>query len=209
MKIQQMKQGKKIIISMIHKEKMCKAEATVLTNYEDGVLITPVYCDGELVDLCKSASVEYEDSITGAKHIFKVDRLRSVNFAGAEFNVVSGNEITTENNKRKAARYEINAQGTVHINGKVPASVTIHDISLRGLAFMTGGYSKYNLGDTVRVMFYKDRHNGRIDVTGTVARVFKLSGHEAVGITLNNFSTDYITYVMKKRSDKLGVEISA
>ncbi len=58
MKIQQMKQGKKIVISMIHKDKMCKAEATVLTNYEDGVLITPVYCDGELVDLCKSASVE-------------------------------------------------------------------------------------------------------------------------------------------------------
>ena len=209
MKLQQMKQGKKIIISMIHKDKMCKAEAYVLTEYNTGVLITPVYCDGEIVDFCRNASLEYEDSISGEKHIFKVESLMKVSFVGSDFHVVDGKEITASDNKRKAERYVSNTPATVHINGKTPSSVTIHDVSLRGLAFMTGGLAKYEKGDSIRIMFYKDKKSGRIDITGTVARVFRLSGHEAVGVSLTGLSTDYIAYVMQKKNEKVGSEISA
>lgn len=201
MKIQDMKQGKKIIISMIHNGLMVKAEATVLIHYEGGALITPVYSNGTIVNSCSSASLIYEDDYTDEKHLFKVDSLQRVDFGGSAFHIVKGKEITGENNRRRAKRYNVNIPGTAHVNGFTPYNIVVHDVSLRGMSFLTDGLAKYKVGDTVRLMFYKSKTSKRIDVVGSVARVFKISGHEAIGLSLSGFSTDYINFVLEKKSE--------
>lgn len=210
MKIQDMKQGKKIIISMIHNGMMVKAEATVLIHYDGGALITPVYCNGTIVDGCNGASLTYEDDYTNTTRLFRVDSLEKVDFAGSVFHIVRGKEITTENNRRRACRYKVNLPATAYLDGFTPYNAVVHDVSLRGIAFLTGGLANYHLGDTVRLMFHKGSNGKRIDIVGTVARVFKISGHDAVGLNLNGFSTDYINFVLEIKSEmESGVSAAA
>jgi hypothetical protein len=203
MKINEMSQGKKIIIKMVHNNKEHNIEATVLTKYGNGVLITPVYVEGRIIDYCSNASFEYEEDFSGIKHFFKVESLNRVDFSGSDFHVLSGKEVILANNQRKAERYYAEISGKVQLNNKVTLSAIVHDVSLRGMSLMVSDAGEYNVGDSIKVMFHKDKTSSRIDVYGKVVRKFNIGGRTAVGCVLNNFSADYINFVMTKRFEKL------
>lgn len=203
MKINDMNMGKKITLNLMHNNQEYKVEVSVITKYGDGVLITPVTVDGELVDYCSNANFVYEEEYTGIKHRFKVDSLNRVDFSGTDFHVLCGREIKEDSNQRKAERYIVELPGRVQINGRAPKSVVIHDVSLRGMSLMVGNGCDFKTGDRVRVVFNKDKASSQIDLYGSVVRMFNIGNRAAAGVVLKNFSADYISFVMSTKAAKL------
>ena len=63
MKIYDIPQATKITINMVHNNQNRTVEATVITRYGDGILITPILVDGRLIDICSNANFEYTETI--------------------------------------------------------------------------------------------------------------------------------------------------
>ena len=62
MKINAITPGTQLNIRVNYKDNSFDANATVLTGYGDGVLITPVFCDGKIIEYC-SYSIMISDYI--------------------------------------------------------------------------------------------------------------------------------------------------
>lgn len=204
MKIKEITQGKTITISMIYKNEVLKTEATVLTPYSDGILITPIVVGGKIIDGCTNAKFEYVDTVTGKAHLFTVDSIRKLGFNGSNFHFIRGREAVLEDTQNVSQRYEVKAPGLVHINNMYNSRVIVRSVSLKDMVFMTGGLAKYRVGDKVRVVFQRNKLGSRVDVIGRVGRVFKTGGHEAAELALTNFSKDYVSFVMDCRNEADG-----
>ncbi|WP_029232466.1 PilZ domain-containing protein [Butyrivibrio sp. VCB2006] len=199
MKIYDIPQATKITINMVHNNQNQTVEATVLTRYGDGILITPISCNGQLIDIVSNANFEYVEALTDDKHVFQADTISRVDFAGTDFHVVTGREIVIADNQRKAERYNVQIMGTAVINKSFSISVVLHDISMRGFSLMVGKNSGYKIGDKVKVEFAKDESSARMAMYGIVVREFSIGGYNAVGCEIENISPKVLSFIMEKK----------
>ncbi len=203
MKIYDIPQATKITINMVHKNNSYTVEATVLTRYGDGILITPITCEGEPIDFCyNNANFEYTENYSGIKHTFVADTISRVDFSGSDFHVITGREIIIANNSRKAERFSVEIMGSAVVNQKTPTSIVIHDLSMRGFSLLIGKNSEMKTGDRVRVTFNRQDKAGRITMEGVVVRRFQVGGYEAVGCELESTSPLLLSYIMEKKQEK-------
>lgn len=201
MKIYDIPQGTKITINMVHNKTNYTVEATVITRYGDGVLVSPLYCGGELIDICNDAHFEYSEAVTEKKHLFQADNISRVDFSGTDFHVILGREVVVAENMRKAERYKVQIMGNATINRTEALSVIIHDISMRGFSLMVGKRSNCKVGDRVKVEFTKDSKSTKLELRGIVVRCFKIGPYEAVGCETENISPNVIGFVMEKKEE--------
>ena len=199
MKIYDIPQATKITISMVHNNQNRTVEATVLTRYGDGLLITPVYCDGRLLDIISNANFEFEESITGDKHMFQADTISRVDFAGTDFHVVTGREIVIADNQRRAERYPVQIIGNAVINHSANISVVIHDISMRGISLIVGKNSGFKIGDEVKVEFAKDANSAKMTIRGVIVREFTIGTYNAIGCEIENIGPRALSFIMDKK----------
>lgn len=203
MKIYDIPQATKITINLVHNNQNRTVEATVLTRYGDGILITPVSINGQLVDVCANANFEYEESIKGVKHMFQADTISRVDFAGTDFHVVTGKEIIFGENQRKAERYSVHIMSNAMINKTRNISVILHDISLRGFSLMVGKNTGFNPGDRVKVEFFKNENSPKLVLNGIIVRNFLLDGYNAVGCEIENINPRVLGFIMEKKAERL------
>lgn len=202
MKIYDIPQATKITINMVHKESSYTVEATVLTRYGDGILVTPIKCGEKPVDFCNNANFEYTENYSGIKHTFQADTISRVDFAGSDFHVITGREIIIANNSRKAERYSVGIMGSAVINQQAPTSIIVHDISMRGFSLLIGKNYELEAGDRIKVTFNRQDKAGRITMEGVVVRRFKVGGYEAVGCELEATSPLLMGFIMEKKQEK-------
>ena len=199
MKIYDIPQGNKITINMGYNKTNYTVEATVITRYGDGVLVTPLFCGGELIDICNNANFEFVETVSQKQHLFQVDNISRVDFAGTDFHVVNGREIVIADNQRKAERYKVQIMGSAVINRQEALSVIIHDISMRGFSVMIGKHSTCKVGDRVKVVFYKDSKSQKLELHGVVVRGFKIGNYEAIGCETENITPNVLGFIMDKK----------
>lgn len=200
MKIYDLPQATKITINLVYNGENHTIDATVLTRYEDGILITPIVCDGEMIDYCDNANFEFSENFSGNKHLFNVDSIRKVDFAGSDFHVVTGKEIIVNDNQRKAERYVIRAMGNAIVNKYQACSVVIHDISMRGFSLVVGSASGLAVGDKIKVTFSSDPSDRTMFVRGVVVRKCYLGGCPAVGCEIEVITPRVLGFIMELKA---------
>ena len=202
MKIYDIPQGTKITINLVYKRTHYTVEATILTKYGNGILITPLFCGGGLIDICTNAHFEYEDPYSGRKHIFQADSISWVDFSGADFHVIDGREVVVNSeNQRKAERYMVQIMGNAVFNGDVFRSVIVHDISMRGFSLMVGKHSNVSVGDKIKLEFSKSEYSTKMVLEGVVVRNFLIGGYEAVGCEIETISPAVMSFIMEKKEE--------
>ena len=206
MKIYDIPQATKITINMVHNNQNKTVEATVLTRYGDGILITPVSINGQLVDIVSNAHFEYVESIQGIKHMFQADTISRVDFAGTDFHVVTGKEIIIGEKQRKAERYSVQIMCNAVINKTRHISVVLHDISLRGFSLMVGKNTGFKVGDRVKLEFLKNELSPKLVLNGIIVRNFSIGGYNAVGCEIENINPRVLGFIMEKKAERLKVK---
>ena len=202
MKIYDIPQATKITINMVHNDSPYTVEATVLTRYGDGILITPVKCGSDSVDFCKNANFTYTEKNLDKTHTFHADTISRVDFAGSDFHVITGSEIVIASNQRKAERYSVELMGCAVVNKEEPVSIVVHDISMRGFSLLVGKNSKLKIGDKLKVTFNRVDKAGKFTMNGVVVRLFDIGGYEAVGCEMESGSPLLLGYIMEKKLEK-------
>ena len=199
MKIYDIPQASKITINLVHNNESRTVETTVLTRYGEGVLITPVQVDGQLIDFCDRAHFEYVESYTNIKHIFQVDDITKVDFSGSEFHVVNGKEVISSSNRRRAERYETEVMCSAVINDTTRISAVLTDISMRGFSLMVGYFYGLSVGDKIRIEFFKDFKSIKIVIEGVVVRNFFIDGNLAAGCAIEHIDPRGMAFVLERK----------
>lgn len=203
MKIYDIPQATKITINLVHNNQSKTVEATVLTRYGDGILITPISVNGDLIDISSNANFEYQESFTEVKHMFQADTISRVDFAGTDFHVVTGKEIVIGEHQRKAERYSVQIMSNAVINKTRTISVVLHDISLRGFSLMVGKNTGFKPGDKVKIEFNKDPLSPKLVLNGVIVRSFSIGGYNAVGCEIENINPRVLGFIMEKKAEHL------
>ena len=205
MRINAINPGTKINIHINYKEYSFDASATVLTSYGDGILITPVFFGGRIIEYCSAAYFETYNPITGVTHKFQVDDLSRVDFSGTNFHVIRGKEITRSTNNRKAERFKIQREASAFLlskNGQ-RVSLVVNDLSVRGISLLVGKYSHlFEIGDEIEIDLINEDTKKHVVFTSVVVRKFKVGAFDAIGCELKHISTSLLTYIEFKRKQK-------
>ena len=203
MKIYNINPGTKLNITLTYKGCRFNAEATVLTQYGKGLLITPVYHDGKIIEYCSDATFEAVSPYSGATHKFCIDSLSRIDFSGTDFHVISGWEVVQQTNQRKAERFKLHKEATVTLENRQALRLVINDISIRGVSFLVGRSSSvFNIGDVLDIDFIKEGSFSHIKLSCAVVRKFKIGEYEAIGCELRNDSTSLVSYIQYKKQQK-------
>ena len=200
MKITSVPQMTEITIKMVYNGKEIETSTRVLTTYGDGLLVTPVICEGQVVDYCRGGSFVYRDPFTGGSHTFILDSIARTDFNGGNFHVLTGKENLIVDRKRKAERYMVQKMGLAQINKKINVNLMINDISMRGISLLLGNDHAVNVGDEIKLTFFGNAGK-RMVVECKVVRLFDIQGIRAAGCVFKNVTTDIITYVLDKKSE--------
>lgn len=202
MKVKNISPGTKVNIELIHEGKKYKVESTVLTQYSDGVLITPVVCEGKMIQYCSEASMSYTDSY-GKLRSFCLDSISPIDFSGSLFHVAQGCETVKIPNNRKAERYKIQRIAHARVGNKIEQKVLVNDLSMRGISLLVGKSSKaYEIGDKVDLDMVKEDGYSHVKISCQVVRKFKIDQFEAVGCELRNVSTCLLDYILCIKKQK-------
>ena len=203
MKITNIHAGTQITINLVYNEKTYISTVTALTSYGQGLLITPIYCDGKIVDYCSDAYFTVKSPFSLEEHKFHINSLSRVDFSGSNFHVITGNECVATDQKRKSERIKIQKAAIVYLDKTQEINVMINDLSMRGISLLVGKNSKYfNVGDQITLDILKDGIFKHIRVNCTVVRQFKIGEYDAIGCELKNISTTLLEYIISKKKQK-------
>ncbi len=203
MKITNIFPGTQITIDLVYNDAKYTINSTVLTSYGNGILITPLFCDGNMIEYCSNATLSYKDSTTGEEHRFKADNISRIDFSGTDFHVFNGKEIVNANNGRKAERYQIQKDAIVYTADHKMVQLLVNDLSMRGISLMAGKNSHlFNIGDTISLELPQDDTFTHIKVTCKVVRKFTINGYDAIGCELKDITTRLLEYVLSKKAEK-------
>ena len=210
MKITSIPQMTEINIKMVCQGTEIKSSTRVLTSYGEGILVTPITLNGQVINYCSTGSLEYEDPFTGEVHTFILDSIARTDFNGVDFHVLTGKENTIVDRKRKAERYMVQKMGAAVINKKRTANMMVNDISVRGISLVIGNDNSVNVGDQIKITFMRDVAK-KLTVNCRVVRLFDIHGLKAAGCVFTDVSTDIITYVHEKKEEykeKMSVKVA-
>lgn len=203
MKITNIHPGTQITINLVYNGNTYISTVTALTSYGQGLLITPIYCDGKIVDYCSDAYFTVKSPITSEEYKFHITSLSRLDFNGSNFHVITGNEYVTTTQKRKSERIKIQKAAVVYLDKTQEINVMINDLSMRGISLLVGKNSKYfNVGDEITLDILKDGIFKHIRVNCTVVRQFKVGEYDAIGCELKNISTTLLEYILDKKKLK-------
>lgn len=105
-------------------------------------------------------------------------------------------------NRRGAVRLFLGALGDLYLGSTSapPISITIKDISLSGLAFITDAEVKLEVGKSVIVSFSDGWENVKFTINCTIIRTFEMDrGRILYGCTLNSESNALGKYINEKQ----------
>ena len=199
-----------INIQMVCHGTEIKTSTRVLTSYGEGLLVTPITVDGQVVDYCSTGSLKYEDPFTGEVHTFILNSIARTDFNGVDFHVLTGKEDTIVDRKRKAERYMVQQMGVAVINKKRTANMMVNDISVRGISLIIGTENGINVGDEIKIAFMRSAAK-KLVVNCRVVRLFDIHNLKAAGCVFTDVSTDIITYVQEKKekyNEKTSVKVA-
>ncbi len=211
MRIVEIPQMTEITIHMVYNDTNMTVQSRVLTAYGDAVLVTPILCDGQMVDYCNKAIIEYLEPSSGLKHVFQSDSISRTDFNGTDFHVIRGKEIVITDRHRKAERYMVQVMGTAVVNKKKTINVIVNDISMRGISLLIGKGQSVNLGDEIKLSFFKNGIMKRISVKCKVVRLFNVGAYNAAGCVLEFVDSDLMLYVSEKKreyNEKIAVKVA-
>ena len=201
MKITDIPQTTEITIKVVHNGVNKDCKTTVLTTYADGLLVTPIMCEGRMVEYCAGGTIEYEKPGTGVNHHFQLESITKTDFDGTCFHVIRGKEVAVIDKKRKAERYMVQRMGVAVVNGRKTINVIVNDISMRGLSLLVGKDQYYKVGDELAVSFFTGGVAQRLKLRCKVVRLFQIGGYNAVGCTVKNIDMDYLNFVSEKKAE--------
>ncbi|RKM60429.1 PilZ domain-containing protein [Butyrivibrio sp. CB08] len=205
MNVKNIEPGTKVNIELNHDGKDYCVESTVLTQYSAGVLITPVVCDGKMIQYCSDARMTFTDSY-GKVRTFCLSSISPIDFSGSLFHVAQGCETVKVNNSRKAERYKIQRVATAYVAKKPVMKVLVNDLSMRGVSMIVGKNSNaFNIGDEIMLDMLKEDSYSHVKLTCQVVRKFKVDEFDAVGCVLKNVTTcllDYILCIKKQKQEE-------
>ena len=138
MRIAEIPQTSEITVKMVHNNKELSVKTRVLTAYGEGILVTPIFCEDQVLEYCSKARIEYKNPSTGLVHTFESDSIARTDFNGTDFHVIRGKEIFLSDRKRKAERYMVQVMGQAVVNKRKTINVIINDISMRGVSLLIG-----------------------------------------------------------------------
>ncbi len=211
MKIVEIPQMTEITIHMVYNDTEMTVRTRVLTVYGEAILVTPILCQGQMVDYCSRAIIEYTEASSGLKHIFQSDSISRTDFNGTDFHVVRGKEIVISDRHRKAERYMVQVMGTAVVNHRKTINVIVNDISMRGISVVIGKGNSVKLGDEIKLSFFKSGIMKRISVKCKVVRLFKVGDYNAAGCVLETVDSNLTLYVSEKKQEynqKIGVKVA-
>ena len=201
MKITDIPQTTEITIKVVHNGVSKDCTTTVLTTYADGLLVTPIMCDGHMVEYCSGGTIEYLKPGTGENHHFHVESITKTDFDGSSFHVIRGKEIAITDKKRKAERYMVQRMGVAVVNGRKTINVIVNDISMRGISLLVGKDQYYKVGDELALSFFTGGVAQRLKLRCDVVRLFEIGGYNAVGCTVKNIDMSYLNFVNEKKAE--------
>lgn len=202
MNVKNISPGTKVNIELVHEGKKYNVESTVLTQYSDGVLITPVVCNDKMIQYCSEASMSYTDSY-GKLRSFHLESISPIDFSGSLFHVAQGSETVKITNNRKAERYKIQRIAHARVGNKIEQKVLVNDLSMRGISLIVGKSSKaYEIGDDVDLDMIREDGYSHVKISCQVVRKFKIDQFEAVGCQLINVSTVLLDYILGVKKQK-------
>ncbi len=205
MTIQSIEPGTKVNIELTHDGRKYHVEATVLTKYSSGILITPIVCDGKMIQYCSDARMSFTDS-NKAQHTFILSDISPIDLSGSLFHVVQGCESIKIPNARKAERYKIQRIASAHIGKGPEMKVLVNDLSMRGVSMIVGkNGSAFNIGDEVMLDMLKEDSYSHVKLTCQVIRKFMVNEFDAVGCKLKDVNTcllDYILCVKRQKQEE-------
>ena len=199
MRIAEIPQMSEITIQMVYNGAEHTVKTRVLTVYGEGILVTPLLCEGQMVEYCSKARVEYLEPATGLKHIFESDSIARTDFNGTNFHVIRGKEIILADRNRKAERYMVQVMGQAVINHKKTINVIVNDISVRGISLLIGKDQCVNMGDEINLSFFKSGSMKRINTKCKVVRLFKIGTYNAAGCVLTGVDSEITLFVAEKK----------
>ena len=211
MRIVEIPQTAEITIKMVHNNSEFSVRTRVLTAYGEGILVTPISCEGQTIDYCSRAMIEYIEPATGLKHIFESDSIARTDFNGTDFHVIRGKEIILSDRKRKAERYMVQIMGQAVVNHRKTINVIVNDISVRGISLLIGKDQSKSMGDEINLSFFKAGSMKRISTKCKVVRLFKVGVYNAAGCAINNVDSDITLYVAEKKREydsKMNVKVT-
>ena len=211
MRIAEIPQMSEITVKMVHNNKALSVKTRVLTAYGEGILVTPIFCEDQVLEYCSKARIEYKNPSTGLVHTFESDSIARTDFNGTDFHVISGKEIFLSDRKRKAERYMVQVMGQAVVNKRKTINVIINDISMRGLSLLIGKDQIINMGDEIDVSFFKTGVMKRLTVKCKVVRLFKVGEFNAVGCVMSGIDSELTLYVAEKKLEynrKLNVKVA-
>ncbi len=200
-----------ITVKMVHNNKELSVKTRVLTAYGEGILVTPIFCEDQVLEYCSNARIEYKNPSTGLVHTFESDSIARTDFNGTDFHVIRGKEIFLSDRKRKAERYMVQVMGQAVVNKRKTINVIINDISMRGLSLLIGKDQIINMGDEIAVSFFKTGVMKRLTVKCKVVRLFKVGEFNAAGCVMSGIDSELTLYVAEKKLEynrKLNVKVA-
>ncbi len=203
MRINSITPGTKLNIHLTYRDMSFDTSSFVISSYGDGALITPVYFTGKIIEYCSDATFEIVNPITGIKRRFYIEDMSRVDFAGSDFHVIRGREITLSVDNRKAERFKIQREATVTIKDKKSVRLIINDLSVRGISLLVGRYSdNFNIGDEIEIDLVNEETLKHITFVSKIIRKFKVGDLDAVGCEVKNVSTGLLMYLQFKKMQK-------
>ncbi len=203
MSIHDLKTGTKINIQFSYKGEQFSHEATILSQYGEGVLITPIYHEGNVINYSSDAKFELTDPFTNLKKTFIIDSLSHISFSDSDFHVIQGKEIMLSHIRRKAERYHVQREVRVITNKKKELRLVINDLSASGLSIFVGNNDYlFNVGDEITVEIKKDDAFKYVKVTCDIVRKFKIGNYSAIGCRVNNIPAAFLEYLNYKKRQK-------
>ena len=205
MNVKSIEPGTKVNIELNHNGKDYRVESTVLTQYSSGILITPVTCDGKMIQYCSDAKMSFIDK-DKKLHTFCLSSISPIDFSGSLFHVAQGCESAKIPNARKAERYKIQRIANAHVNKGPEVKVLVNDLSMRGVSMIVGkNNSAFNIGDEIMLDMLKEDSYSHVKITCQVVRKFKVDDFDAVGCVLKNVTTcllDYILCIKRQKQEE-------
>jgi hypothetical protein len=202
MNVENIAPGTKVNIELNYNGNSYTVESTVLTQYSQGVLITPVVCGGKMIKYCSDARMFYTDS-EGKLRNFFLEGLSPIDFTGSLFHVAQGSETIRKPNARKAERYKIQRIATAQVGASRSCKVLVNDLSMRGISMIVGrGNNKFNIGDKINLDMVREDGYTHITVKCQVVRKFKVDEFDAVGCVLQDMSSGLLKYILGVKKQK-------
>ena len=200
MKISQISSGSAIVIEMPGsgvEPSFYKTEA--IFPMSGGLLVKPPL-SGEQMIISLPARISILNKKDQRTYVFDASNIAPMETDyGIKYLIMSDTDAEALS-RRKADRYDILCMGTMSykdFNG----NVVIYDLSMRGIAVITGVPGLGQVGDTVTIRFREGQSFHSYVIEAEIVRFFEVKGKAAIGCKVGSMPFDIMQLLEKKKKE--------